>query len=116
MENWPDIRELVKHWGEDENRSPKFTSLTLSGMKVPIEGGVWTVATAMFMKRQNLLVLEVEPVNGQPGSGDKITIIKPSSVTKTDSTTWVIPEAEGLQWGDRNITMEKGQEAVIFSR
>ncbi|KAJ9460889.1 hypothetical protein DIPPA_21738 [Diplonema papillatum] len=118
---WPDARDVVRLWGEDPDKAPKFKVLNIFGMQVPKDGDeVWTVATCMFMFKQQLLAMEVEAVDS-PGSqqtSHKLVVIKPGSIVQ-NGQDWIIPSAEAVQWDGNDVpksSQDSTQRAVSMSQ
>ena len=112
---YQDCREVVKIWGEDDNNAPKFTACFLWGAKMPTEG-VWQVVTTMFMHKQQLLTIEIEPYSDERlevGHSHKITIAHPVCVVQ-NGRDWSIPECNGVMFNGIDFPKTSGTAALQF--
>eukprot|EP01064_Diplonema_japonicum_P024477 TRINITY_DN3504_c0_g1_i1.p2 TRINITY_DN3504_c0_g1~~TRINITY_DN3504_c0_g1_i1.p2 ORF type:complete len:136 (+),score=31.97 TRINITY_DN3504_c0_g1_i1:56-409(+) len=115
MRTWSDPREVIKTWGEDPAQAPVFTKVEIFGVAAPLDPTKkWTVATGMFMQKQRLMTLEIEPTNSCGEGSVKLTVIQPADITEEDNGVWRIQTAMGVQWEGADRKTEPGVDAVKF--
>ena len=113
---WHDMKEVVRLWGELDDAAPRFTKAVLWGAVAPTEG-LWHVVSAMYMKKQNVLTIEVEPYQESEvrllNASHQITVVRPACVVQKGDT-WTIPEAEGVLLNGVDFPKTEGTAPVQF--
>eukprot|EP01063_Lacrimia_lanifica_P014776 TRINITY_DN21327_c0_g1_i1.p1 TRINITY_DN21327_c0_g1~~TRINITY_DN21327_c0_g1_i1.p1 ORF type:complete len:136 (+),score=61.67 TRINITY_DN21327_c0_g1_i1:66-473(+) len=109
---WDDPRQVIKMWGEDEALAPKFMVVKLWGIARP-QAALFYAATAMFMQKQRLLTINLEPYGEDqrmPSESHVLTVVRPSRFVK-NGMDWTIPEADGLLWNGQDVSAGKQEKA-----